>query len=132
MVEVDTSDTSVEAISSQRFGETPKMHPVTFFSKKFSPPEKNYDVGNQELLAVKLVLEKWWLEGWKHLFVVLTDHKNLEYLCTAKTLNSQQSHCSLFFSHFSHSFNFTMEYRPGSKHTKADALSRIFFNYFLK
>ena len=35
------------------------------FSRKLSPAECNYDVGNRELLAVKLALEDWrhWLEG---------------------------------------------------------------------
>ncbi len=34
---------------------------------------------NRELLAIKLALEEWrhWLEGAKHPFTVLTDHKNL-------------------------------------------------------
>lgn len=32
------------------------MHPIAFFSKKLSPTELNYDVGNRELLAIKLEL----------------------------------------------------------------------------
>lgn len=54
--------------------------------------------------------------------MVLTDHKNLEYLRTAKRLNPRQARWSLFFSRF----NFTVTYRPGSKNVKADALSRQF------
>lgn len=41
----------------------------------------NYDVGNRELLAVKLVMEEWrhWLEGARFPFTVKNDfnHKNL-------------------------------------------------------
>lgn len=43
-----------------------------------SSAERNYDVGDWELLAVKLALEEWqhWLEGSKYSVVVWTDPKN--------------------------------------------------------
>lgn len=58
------------------------MYPCAFFSRKLTPAERNYDVGNRELLAMKLALEEWrhWLEGANQPFIILTDHKNLEYL----------------------------------------------------
>ncbi|KAK3553528.1 hypothetical protein QTP70_004156 [Hemibagrus guttatus] len=58
-----------------------------------SSVEANYDVGNRELLSIKAVLEEWqyWLEGARHLFLVLTDHRNLEYLRSAKRLNPRQA-----------------------------------------
>ncbi|KAI2644484.1 Transposon Tf2-6 polyprotein [Labeo rohita] len=97
------------------------MHPCAFFSRKLTPAERNYDVGNRELLAMKLALEEWrhWLEGAKHPFTILTDHKNLEYLRTAKRLNPRQARWALFFTRF----QFTVTYRPGSKNIKADSLS---------
>lgn len=56
-----------------------KLYPCAFFSHYLSPTERNYDIGNQELLAVKMVLEwKHWLEGADKPFLVWTDHKNLE------------------------------------------------------
>ncbi|KAK3535970.1 hypothetical protein QTP70_022856, partial [Hemibagrus guttatus] len=90
---------------------------------KLSPAEANYDIGNRELLAIKLALEEWrhWLEGAKHPFVVLTDHKNLEYLRAAKRLNPRQARWALFFTRF----HFTISYRPRPKNVKADALSRL-------
>lgn len=80
-------------------------------------------MGNRELLAVKLALEEWrhWLEGAEHPFVIYTDHKNLEYLQTVKHRNPQQAHWSLFFARF----HFTLSYCPGSKNTKAVALSHL-------
>lgn len=65
IVEVDASDVGVGAVLSQRAKGDNKLHPCTFFSKKLSPTERNYDEGNRELLAVKLALEDWrhWLEG---------------------------------------------------------------------
>ena len=53
-----------------------------FFSQALSPAERNYDVGNRELLAIKLAVEEWrhWLEGEADPFLICTDHKNLEYI----------------------------------------------------
>lgn len=36
----------------------PVLHPCAYFSKKMSPAEQNYDIGNCELLAIKLALEE--------------------------------------------------------------------------
>ncbi|KAK3535068.1 hypothetical protein QTP70_003033 [Hemibagrus guttatus] len=79
IVEVDASTTGVGVVLSQQQGNPRKLHPCAFFSQKLSPAEVNYDIGNQELLTIKLALEEWrhWLEGAKHPFIVLTDHKNL-------------------------------------------------------
>ncbi len=65
VVEVDASEVGVGAILSQRSSSDDKMHPCAYFSHRLSPAERNYDIGNRELLAVKLALEEWhhWLEG---------------------------------------------------------------------
>ncbi len=124
IVEVDASSTSIGAVLSQRQGDPPKLYPCAFFSRKLNPAEQNYDVGNRELLAMKTAFEEWrhWLEGARHPFTVLTDHRNLEYLKSAKRLNHRQARWSLFFTRF----NFKITYRPGSQNTKADALSRLY------
>ncbi|KAK3566097.1 hypothetical protein QTP86_025692, partial [Hemibagrus guttatus] len=89
IVEVDASTTGVGAVLSQQQGNPSRLRPCAFFSRKLNPAERNYDIGNRELLAVKLALEEWrhWLEGAKHSFLVLTDHENLEYLRAAKRLH---------------------------------------------
>ncbi|KAG1927325.1 retrotransposable element [Pimephales promelas] len=124
VVEVDASEVGVGAVLSQRSPVDDKMHPCAFFSHRLSSAERNYDIGNRELLAVKLALEEWrhWLEGSGVPFIVWTDHKNLEYIRTAKRLNSRQARWALFFGRF----DFTLSYRPGSKNIKPDSLSRIF------
>lgn len=124
IVEVDASETGVGAVLSQRFDPDGRLYPCAFFSRRLSPAEKNYDVGNRELLAVKMALEEWrhWLEGAEQQFLVWTDHKNLEYIQSAKRLNSRQARWALFFSRF----NFILTFRPGSRNTKPDALSRQF------
>lgn len=124
VVEVDASDSGVGDVLSQ-FSETDhKTHPCAFFSRRLTPAERNYDVGDRELLAVKLALEEWrhWLEGASHPVLVWTDHRNLSYLKSAKRLNPRQKRWSLFFSRF----NLAISFRPGSKNTKPDALSRLY------
>ncbi|KAK3516483.1 hypothetical protein QTP70_018758 [Hemibagrus guttatus] len=119
----ERKSTGVGAVLSQQQGNPPVLHPCAFFFRKLSPAEANYDIGNRELLAIKLALEEWrhWLKGAKHPFVVLTDHKKLEYLRAAKRLNPRQARWALFFTRF----QFTISYRPGPKNVKADALSRL-------
>ena len=58
------------------------LHPCAYFSKTFSAMERNYDIYNQELLAVILALVEWkqYLQGTSHPISILTDHKNLSYL----------------------------------------------------
>ncbi|KAK3532723.1 hypothetical protein QTP86_028088 [Hemibagrus guttatus] len=100
VVEVDASCSGLGAVLSQWHGEPGKLHPCAFYSRKLMVAEGNYDVGNWELLAIKAVLEEWrhWLEGARHPFQVLTDHRNLEYLRGAKRLNPRQARWALFFT----------------------------------
>lgn len=81
-MEVDASTTGEGPVLSQQQGMPPRLHTCAFFSRKLSLAERNYDIGNRELLAIKLALEEWrhWLEGARYPFSVLTDHKNLQYL----------------------------------------------------
>ncbi|KAK3548058.1 hypothetical protein QTP70_004282 [Hemibagrus guttatus] len=122
VVEVDASDSGIGAVLSQRHGQPGKLFPCAYFSRKLTDAERNYDVGNKELLAMKAAIKEWrhWLEGSTYPFQVITDHKNLEYIKSAKRLNPRQARWSLFFTRF----QFTVTYHPGSKNSKADALSR--------
>ena len=89
---MNASDSSVGAVLSQRSESEGKLHQCP----RLFAAEQNYDVGNYELLVIKLALEEWrhWLEGAKQPFVVWTNHKNLQ---NAKRLNSCQACWSLFF-----------------------------------
>ncbi len=111
LVEVDASEVGVGAVLSQRSSSVDRIHPCTFFSHRLSPAEQNSDIGNRELLPVKLALEEWrhCLEGSGVPFIVWTDHKNLEYIRSPKHLNSRQARWVLFFGRF----DFAISYRPG-------------------
>ena len=124
IVEVDASDVGIGAILSQWSEEDQHIHPVAFLSRRFSPAEANYDVGNRELLAIHAALTEWrlWLEGTQHPILIWTDHKNLTYIRDAKRLGPRQARWALFFSRF----DFTLTYCPGSKNIRTDALSLLF------
>lgn len=87
------------------------LHPCALFSKKLIQEKINFDIGNCELLAIKIALEEW--RHW-YLFTVLTDHKNLEL--RHDTPYPDQACWIVFFTRF----NLSISYRPGSKTTKAD------------
>ncbi|KAG5728455.1 hypothetical protein E4T56_gene19017 [Termitomyces sp. T112] len=88
-VEVDSSDFATGAVLSQQSKGDGKWHPVTFYSKSLNAVEWNYKIHDKEMLAIIQSFEEWQhflVSAW-HKFEVWTDHKNLEYFCTAKKLN---------------------------------------------
>ena len=119
-LETDASDFASGAILSQ---EVPSngWHPIAYLSKSFNAAERNYDIFDKELLAIIHTLDHWrvYLEGAHWLFEIWSNHKNLLYFSTSRTLSSRQAQWSLFLS----CFNFTLVHKPGVTH-RPDALSR--------
>ena len=66
---------------------------ISFISKTLSPTERNYEIYDQELLAIIQALEEWchYIQGSAHTTIILSDHKNLMYYREAKKLNQQQA-----------------------------------------
>ena len=98
------------------------LHPCAYFSRTFTPAQRNYDIYDQELLAVILALEEWrqYLQGTQHPITIITDHKNLSYVKDPRKLSRQQAHWSLFLQ----DFDIVWQVTPGTKMAPADALSR--------
>ncbi len=124
IVEVDASDVGVGAILSQRSSLDDKIHPCAFYSHRLSPAERNYDVGNRELLAIRLALGEWrhWL---REPVCHLLSGRIIKIWNTSappRELNARQARWALFFGRF----EFSISFRPGSKNLKPDALSRQF------
>ena len=96
--------------------------PVAFLCRKFTDAERNYGVGEQELLAVVHAMRTWrcYLEGVNaDMFTVVTDHNPLTYLQTQNTLSRRQ----VRWSEYLQMFTYKWLYRPG-KSNIADPLSR--------
>ena len=97
------------------------LHPVAFYSCKFSPAEINYEVHDKKLLAIVECLHGMcaWLLGSPFPISVISDHKNLEFFMSSQVLNHRQARWVMFLS----DFNFHLVWKPGSRNV-ADAPSR--------
>jgi len=86
VLETDTSDLALAAILS--IHTDGDIHPIAFHSQTLQAAELNYNVHNKELLAIVEAFKKWrhYLEGTVNPVEVITDHKNLTYFCSSKTL----------------------------------------------
>ena len=88
VVESDASDYVTEGVLSQ-FDSINTLQPVAYFSKKHTPVECNYEIYDKELMSIIRCFETWRaeLDGSAFPIHVLSDHKNLEYFMTTKTLS---------------------------------------------
>jgi len=120
-LETDASDFALGAVLCQLCKDE-KWHPVGFHCRKFSPAEINYDVHDKEMAAIRAAFKEWayMLMSVDDQILVYTDHKNLEYFNTTKTLNRRQHR----WAECLQGFNFKVIYREGRLNAKADALSR--------
>ena len=98
------------------------LHPCAYFSRTFSPAQRNYDIYDRELLTVILALEEWhqYLQGTQHSITIITNHKNLSYIKDPRKLSRRQARWSLFLQ----DFDIIWQVTPGTKMAPADALSR--------
>ena len=87
-IETDASKYATGAVLTQLDSNSDR-HPISFISKTFSPTERNYEIYDQELLAIIRALDEWrhYIQGSPHTTMVLSDHKNLTYYREAKKLN---------------------------------------------
>src|SRR5690606_1713953 len=126
VIEVDSSDACIGGVLSQYNIDSDgmkRLHPVAFYSKKLTPAECNYTIGEKELLAIVYALSEEWhhyCEGAQEPLIVYTDHSNLRDFCTTKKLNRREARWSQTLQNY----HFKIVYRPGPKNEKADALTR--------
>ena len=125
ILECDTSDYVVSGILSQKHcnpgtGKT-TLHPVAFMSEKMSPAECNYGIGDKELLAIVVALEKWhiYLHQLLQTFTIMTDHHNLQTFLIKALLSRRQARWAQELAHY----DFKIMFRPGTQNGKAYALT---------
>ena len=119
-LETDASNFALAAILSQQ-KTTGIWHPVAFWSRKMIPAERNYEVHDQELLAIVEAFAHWrhYLSGSTCPVEVLTDHNNLRGFMGVKELTPRQARWALRLA----AYDFEIKHRPG-KTNPADAPSR--------
>ncbi|KAJ1105074.1 hypothetical protein NDU88_002482 [Pleurodeles waltl] len=122
IVEADASDVAIGAVLSQRNKDTGQLHPVAYISRKLNKTKQNYVIAEKELLAIRDAFKEWrhHLLGAKYTVTVYTDHRNLQFMSSARLLTPRQLRWMLFFAEF----DFVVTFRPGKDNRKADALSR--------
>ena len=95
-IETDASGFIIKAVISQLFHNVfygrSDWHPITFYSRKMSGAERNYEIHDSELLAIVAAFKEWrqYTEGSLYTVEILCDHKNLKYFITTKILNRRQ------------------------------------------
>lgn len=121
VVEEDGSDFALGAILSQE-GPNGSLHAVAFYLRKFTATEINYEIYDKELMAIVVAFEQWrkFFYSSAHKIKVYTDHRNLLYYTTTRKLNRRRARWSMFLAEFEFEINF----RPGIRQGKPDALSR--------
>lgn len=117
----DASDFGMGAALEQR--DSKDWKPLGFFSRKFTPAQRNYSAYDRELTAVYESIKhfKYFLEG--RVFKVVTDHKPLIYAFkqrSEKASPRQQRQLSLISQ-----FTTDVEHIPGNDNVVADSLSRV-------
>jgi hypothetical protein len=75
VVETDTFNLIIASVLSQ-YDNKDILHLVTYFSKKHSPAEINYEINDKELLVCIYAFKEWYLllEGFPCPIEVISDH----------------------------------------------------------
>ncbi len=117
-VDTDASNLGLGAVLSQNQGGEERV--IAYFSRTLSRPEQNYCVTRKELLAAVKAVRHFYPYLCGRKFRLRTDHSSLRWLLNFRHPEGQLAR----WVETLQQFDFSVEYRPGSKHTNADALSR--------
>jgi hypothetical protein len=97
------------------------LQPVAYFSAKMSDAERNYDVREQEFMALMRACLHWrhYLHGTQP-FTLLTDHDSLKY---HKSMSNLSGRLARWIEKMAE-FDYVLQHIPGKDNIVADALSR--------
>ena len=118
ILRTDASNDGVGAVLMQVHDGKP--YPVSYGSKKLTAAERNYSTIEKECLAIVWGVKKFelYLQGVP--FVSQTDHQPLNYLNSAKFINSRVMRWAMYLQNF----NIKLECIKGSENVGADYMSR--------
>ena len=119
ILDTDASSTCIGAVLSQI--QDNKERVIAFASKSLSKSERKYCVTRKELLSIVTFTKyfRHYLLGRK--FFIRTDHSSLRWLLNFKNPDGQMARWLEVLC----SYDMDIQHRPGRKHAKADALSRL-------
>ena len=126
MLQTDASDYAIGAVLSQEDSEH-REHPVAFISRTLNTTEQKYSVTEKECLAVVYACKVFRPIIFGKELTIITDHAPLQWLQTHKDSSSRLIRWSLKIQ----DLNMKITYKPGKRHTNADAMSRLvnFINF---
>jgi len=92
-----------------------------YYSKSLLPAECNYDIYDQELLAIIYAVKafRYLLLGAQQKFLIQCDHENLKYFKSPQKISAHQAR----WNEFLQDYNFELVHFPGKSNTIADLLS---------
>ena len=118
ILDTDASDRGIGAVLSQMHDGQERV--IAYGSRALSKAERNYSTTRKELLAVVYFTRHFrhYLLGCE--FLLRTDHSSLQWLHNFKEPEGQVARWLEQLS----SFRYSIQHRPGKRHSNADALSR--------
>ena len=117
-IEINALNLTIDACLNQK--NEGKQHLVTYFSRKLSSIEQNYDIHDKKLLTIIIFLEIWriYVEGALEL-TIYTNHKNLLQFIITKQLNQRQVRWLKLLEQY----KFKIQYTSRKKNERKNALN---------
>ena len=119
ILDADASSCGLGAVLAQSTGG--KEQVVAFASRTLTKAERRYCATRREMLALVWAIRHSRPYLYGKPFMVHTDHSSLKWLQSFKDPEGQLAQWLEILGEY----QFTVEHRPGNKHSNADALSRI-------
>ena len=115
-LQINVSDKTIRAMVFQQ------RKFLDYYSKKLTPIETNYIIGNKKMLTVVVALKHWryLTQKIKHKMFVHIDHKRLLFFLEIKQLSPKQARWLKKFA----CYDFAIKYIKNENNIGADALSR--------
>ena len=120
ILDTDASLYAIGLTLSQDF--TNGRRPIAYFFKSLLPAEHNYDIYDQELLAIIYAVKaiRHLLLEARHKFLIRSDHEILKYFKSPQKISAQQVRWHVFLQ----DYNFELVHFPGKSNTITDLLSQ--------
>ena len=117
----DASDECIGGVLQQRSGEDNALRPLSYFSRKLNPAEKNYAVIEREALAIMygLQVNRPLILGYP--VEIHTDHRPLVWLLQVASPVGKIARWQTILSEY----DFSISHIPGKDNIVADYLSRM-------